>query len=89
MHGKGSRIIQSQRDSNTCLESGVDPDLDPSPFLVKVPRQDDACLHNLKDILSAGHRPVDVLPCFAGMEFGKLVSTHSILSYGSDVRGPS
>jgi hypothetical protein len=83
--GKSAGIIQTQWDSYTCLETGVDPDLNPSPFLIKVPRQHDARLHDLKDILPAGHRPVDVLSRFAGMEFCKLVSTCSVWSHRSGV----
>lgn len=89
MNRKSTGVIQTQRDSNACLETSIYPDLDPSSFLIKIPRQHDARLHDLKDILSAGHRPVDVLSRFAGMELGKLVSTDAILSDGGGIRSPS
>ena len=89
MNGKSAGIIQPQWDSNACLETSVYPDLDPPPFLIKVPGQDDARLHDLEDILSAGHRSVDVLSRFAGMKLGKLVSPHAVLGDGSGIRSPS
>ena len=85
MDGKSSGVIQSQWDGDTRLETSVYPDLNPTSLLVKVPGQHDARLHDLKDILSAGHRPVNVLPRFTGMELGKLVSADAVGSYGGGV----
>lgn len=85
MDGKSSWVIQSQWDGNTRLETSVYPDLNPAPLLVKVPGQHDARLHDLKDILPAGHCPVDVLPRFTGMKLGKLVSADAINGYGGGV----
>lgn len=85
MDGKSSGVIQSQRDGNTCLETSIYPDLDPPPLLVKIPGQHDARLHDLKDILSAGHCAVDVLPRFTSMKLGKFVSAHAVGSYGGGV----
>ena len=89
MDRKCAGVIQPQWDGDARLETSIYPDLDPPPFLVKIPRQHDTRLHDLKDILSAGHRPVDVLSRFAGMELGKFVSTHAVLSYGGGIRSPS
>ena len=71
-------VVQAKRDGDTSLEASKNPDLDPTPFLVKVPRKDAACLHDGKDVLACRHGTVNVLPRFGDMEFGEAVPPRAI-----------
>jgi len=74
MSGKCTRVVQAQRDGDSGLERGKNPDFHPTSFLVKVPREKDACLHYREYILSTDQCFVDVLSSFACMELSELIA---------------
>lgn len=67
MGGKCSRVVQAQGNGYTCLKSSEHPYFYPPTFLIEIPRKDNTCLNDLKNVLPSGHCPVDVLASLAHM----------------------
>ena len=71
---KGAWVIEMQRNCDPSLKSCKYPDLNPSSFLVKEPRQDDTSLHDWEDILTGCHSLVDIRPGFVHVKISKTIT---------------